>query len=104
MKKLAIGLPGGYNVSHPSGFKFAGGTISDIINALIPYVFGIVGFLLILFLVWGGFDWMTSGGNQEKIQKAKAKISGALIGFLIIFASYWVIQILEIIFGLQILT
>lgn len=103
MKPLALSFPGGYSISDPPGFKFAGGKIADVVNAVVPYVFGLVGFLLILYLLWGGFEWMTSGGNQENIQKAQAKITGALVGFLIIFAAYWIIQILETLLGVRLL-
>ncbi len=46
---------------------------------------------------------VSSAGNAEKTDKGKQAITGAIIGFVIIFASYWIIQIIEIITGVNIL-
>ena len=41
--------------------------------------------------------------NPEKAKKGKQAITAALIGFMIIFCSYWIIKIIEIITGVSIL-
>ena len=46
---------------------------------------------------------MASGGNVEQIDKGKQAISGAIIGFIIIFASFWIIQLIEKLTGIPIL-
>ncbi len=58
--------------------------IGRIINILLS-VLGIIFFVL---LVWGGFLWMTSAGNDEKVKKAKTLITDAVIGLIIILAAY----------------
>lgn len=83
-----------------SGFKFAGETIGDVISDLLPYLFVFAGLILLLYLIWGGFALMTSGGDPKAMDQAKGKITNAVIGFLIIFVSFWLIQILQTIFGL----
>lgn len=45
----------------------------------------VAGMFLLLYLLWGAFDWITSGGDKEKIEKAKNKITNALIGMGLIF-------------------
>lgn len=102
MKKLALGFPGGYSVEGPSGFKFAGGNLGSIINALIPYIFGMAGLALLVILIWGGFELMTSAGDPKKMQSAQGKLTNAVVGFIIIFVAYWLVQILEVIFGIKI--
>lgn len=103
MKKLALDLPGGYSVEEPEGFKFTGGTIGDVINALVPYIFALAGLILFIYLIISGFELLTSAGDPKKMESAKGKITNAVIGFIIIFIAYWLIQILEIIFGIEIL-
>ena len=78
-------------------------TLGDIISKLFPYVFVAAGLLLFGYLVMGGFELLTSGGNPEKVKSAQGKITSAIIGFLIIFVAYWLVQILEIIFGLELI-
>lgn len=84
-------------------FKFPEKKVGDIISALLPYLFTLAGLGLFLYLIIAGFGWMTSGGDPKKTQSAKDKLTNALVGFIIIFVAYWLILILEKIFGLEIL-
>jgi len=83
-------------------FKFADATLGKVISALLPYIFAISGLILFVLLIIGGFELLTSGGNPETVKKAQGRITSALVGFLIIFLAYWLTQILEVIFGIQI--
>lgn len=75
------------------GFKFASSTIGDILSALLPYIFAISGVLLLFFLVSGGIKLMTSRGDPKGIAQANSQIMFAVIGFLIVFAAYWITQL-----------
>lgn len=75
-------------------------SIGDIISALLPYLFVLAGLGLLVYLILGGFQLMASGGDPKAVDSAKGKITGAVIGFLIIFIAYWLVQILQVIFGL----
>lgn len=88
----------------PTGSLATAGSIGDIINILFPFIFAIAGLLLFVFLIMGGFQLMTAGGTPEKIKAGQGKITAAFIGFLIIFSAYWIIQILEKVFGISILS
>lgn len=44
--------------------------------------------LLLVFLIWGAIDWISSEGNQEKYENARKKITHALLGMAIL-ASVW---------------
>lgn len=83
------------------GFKFAGKKITDIISEFVPYIFTAAGFLLLIYLIYGGLQLMTSRGDPKAVGEAKGKITNALVGFLIVFISYWVVRGIGIIFGLQ---
>lgn len=78
-------------------------SIGDIFSAALNYIFIIAGLGLFVFLVIGGFELLTSAGNPEKIKAAQTKLTSAFIGFLIIFVSYWLVQIIEVVFGITIL-
>ena len=87
-------------------FKFSGeqGDIGSIVSSLLNYLFPLAGILLLLYLIYGGFSLMTSGGDPKAAQGAKSKITNAFIGFLIIFVSYWIVQILGTILGIEAIT
>lgn len=97
-------LPDGTKFEDPPGLKPEFTNLSSVVTQAIPIVFSIAGILLLAYLVWGGFDYLTSMGEPEKAEQGKAKITNALIGFIIIFAAYWLVQIVDYIFGLRVYT
>jgi hypothetical protein len=45
--------------------------------------------LLVLYqLIMGGFNWLTSGGDKGKIDQARSRIINAIVGIIIVAASY----------------
>ncbi len=93
-------LPGdsGESVTGPLPAKFT--NLASVVSNAIPFIFPIAGVLLLLYLVWGGFDILTSMGDAKKVEAAKGKVTNAIIGFLIIFFAYWIVQILDNVFRL----
>ena len=77
-----------------------GAQIGTIISAILPYLFPLAGLLLFLYLVFAGFQFLTSGGDPKKVEQAKQRLTNGIIGFLIVFISYWLVQIIARILGL----
>lgn len=75
-------------------------TLADVITAVISFVLPMAGILLFFYLVWGGFDFMLSDGEPEKIEAGKAKIRAALIGFFILIMSLLIVRLVSYIFKL----
>lgn len=51
----------------------------------------------------GGLNWISAGGDQGKIDKAKKQMTGAAIGLIIIAASYAITSIVGAVTGIEIL-
>lgn len=86
--------------------KFGGaGTngVALIITALLPYIYVAAGLLLLVTLIMGGLTLMTAAGDGNKIKAGYGQLTAALIGFIIIFVSYFVAQIIEIALGVKFL-
>jgi len=62
--------------------------IAGIINSLLT----LLGSLFIVLIIYGGFKWMTSGGNTEKVSEAKTTIKNSVIGVAIIVLSYVIVR------------
>ena len=73
-----------------------------IISEFLKYFFPFAGLALFVYLLIGGFTYLTSGGDQKAMEKAQGQITNAVIGFAIIFVAFWVVQIFEFIFGIQV--
>jgi amino acid transporter len=59
-----------------------------IIGNIIRAILGIVGSLALGVFILGGFFWVTSAGNEEKVKKGKDMILWASFGLAAIFFSY----------------
>ncbi len=79
------------------------GNIGEFITAVLPNIYIISGVILFILFIGAGFVIMTSSGDPEKQSKGMQALAASLIGFIIIFASYWIIQIVEILTGVPIL-
>jgi hypothetical protein len=99
---LYLTLPGGASFDNPEGFAFSSETkIGEIVTAFIPILMSLVGIILFLMLIAGGFTMLTAVGNPDKVKKGQVLITNAIIGFVIIFVAFWIMQILQIAFGLD---
>ena len=111
MSKLALDL-GGYKIDEDIGalagvkkltqWNFGALTEpADIINAVLPFVFVIAGLVLFVMFFFGGFTIFVSAGNPEKTKQGQQMMINALIGFAVIFAAYWIIELLEYSLGFK---
>jgi hypothetical protein len=56
------------------------------------FILGIVGALTLIMFIYGGFLWILSGGSSESVKKGKDVIVGSVVGLLIVFSSYMIIN------------
>lgn len=77
-----------------SGGSSAGpAAIGSIIGSIVG-LFLILSFVAtFLYMLLGGFDWITSGGDKAKLQSARDKITNALIGLIVVGASWAIMMI-----------
>ena len=75
--------------------------IGSIISSLVG-VFLILAFIsTLLYMLLGGLDWITSAGDKTKLQSARDKITNALVGMVVVGASWAVMMIAGSFFGLD---
>lgn len=67
-------------------------SLFNIFGIIIRTALGIIGSLTLLMLVWGGFLWLTSAGNPERVKKGTDTMLWATIGVIIVFSSYFVLS------------
>lgn len=83
---LPDALGGGMNPQPDAGSKILGNLISSFIGIALIGAF----LMAFVFLLLGGLQWITSGGDKNALEQARDKIMNAFIG-LIIVASTWAI-------------
>lgn len=91
----------------PGGGQFGGLTnitLQAIISAAIQFIFIITAIILLAVLLFGGITVMTSGGDKQKTASGQAAITAAIIGLLIVFGAWAIINLINLFFGVNILT
>ncbi len=74
-----------------AGFRTGGAPdIAGRVGQIIGIALSLVGVIFLVLMVYGGFMWMTAGGESEKVKKAKTLITNAVIGLIIITAAYMI--------------
>jgi hypothetical protein len=94
-------LPGSGDIPELEGFEFADdATLGDIISRLLPYLFVIAGLGIFGALIYSGFQLMISAGDPKRTEQAKGCLTSTVAGAVIIFVAYWLIRIIQHMFGL----
>lgn len=75
-------------------FGFGSVGISKFLSNLVALIYAMAMVVLIFMLIWGAWDWLTSGGDKEGLAKAKSKIINALIGIMLFAVAFAIIQVL----------
>jgi len=63
-------------------------SLESIIGKIINTILGFLGVILLGYLLYAGFLWMTSGGSDEGVKKARSMIKNAIIGLIVIVAAF----------------
>jgi len=74
------------NFRGEAGYGEAG--MENIIGTIIKIVLSLLGLIAVVLIIAGGFMWMTSGGNEEKIKNAKQLMGSAVVGLVIVLLAY----------------
>ena len=54
----------------------------------IKWALSFLGLVAVVMIIWGGFMWMTSAGNEERVRKAKDILKAAIIGMIVVLISW----------------
>ena len=63
-----------------------------VLGTVIKAALGIIGSITLLMLIWGGFQWLTSAGNPEKVKKGTQTMIWAAVGAFLVLSSYLIMS------------
>lgn len=83
-----------------------GATLGQLIGNFVTASIVIAGVVLLFFMVFGGFKMIQGAGNNNPQEAAQGKqaVTYAVIGFVLVFAAFWVIQLIELVTGQKFIT
>lgn len=76
------------NVGTAAGINSTNRTLPQIIGQIINIILGFLGIVLLLLVLYAGFLWMTAGGDDGQVKKARQYISNAIVGLIIVVAAF----------------
>lgn len=62
--------------------------LENIIATVIKMVLSLLAIVFIVLMIFSGYQWMTAGGNEETVEKAKNRIKNAIIGLIIVVMAF----------------
>jgi ABC-type multidrug transport system fused ATPase/permease subunit len=96
---INLAVPGGSGFENLTTLSFA-----DLISYAIQLILIVAAVLFFFLLVLGGIRWITSGGDKGQTEAARNQITAALVGLVIVFAAWAIVQLVETFFGVRILS
>lgn len=104
MKILSLTI-NGQQVQSPSGLN----TVNQVdIPHIIGYALDMLIFIAItfalIFLIWSGVQWILSGGDKQKVDAAKKRITLIIIGLVIVLGGVLILNLIGSVFGIDFTT
>jgi|GEM_PF-250630 len=75
--------------------------IRVIIARIIRIALGLVGLVMVIMFIYAGFLWMTAGGNEEQLGRAKKILINATVGLAIILSAYAIVWFVMRLLGVE---
>lgn len=80
-----------------------GQALAILLARLFRIVMVVGGLALLLFFAWGGLSWITAGGDKDKVEQARNRITNAIVGMAVLVATIAVAIVLSWLFGFNLL-
>lgn len=75
--------------------------INQVLSSIINIIMAVGGVIFLFMIVIGAFQWITSGGDKEAVQKARSRITNAIIGIAILALSFVIVNVIGQITGFK---
>ncbi|QQG44521.1 MAG: hypothetical protein HYW86_01230 [Candidatus Roizmanbacteria bacterium] len=76
-------------------------TIGDVVNRISQFLIPLAAVILFIVLVYGGYQFLLSQGNPEKVKSARAILTAGVIGFILLIISFTLVKLISFILGLD---
>jgi len=75
-------------------------SLGKIITTALSFLMPVAGIILLFVLISGGYDYMLSQGNADKMKSAQGKLTSGIVGFILLIISFLITRLIASIFGL----
>ncbi len=93
MNPCTSNIKGGFDIGSCFGFgKIT--SLGQLVSTLVPTIFSVAATAVVIYFLWGAFNFLKSGGNKEEVANARNMITHAIIGFIILMFAFLILQFL----------
>lgn len=81
-------------------------TFGSVVQVVVKNAFVLAGVISFVLLVFGGFGVIMAAGSGDtkSLEKGKQAITGAITGLIVVVCSLWIVQLIEKVTGISLLT
>jgi hypothetical protein len=93
-------------INIPNTFDSQFKNVGQIISYLLPNIIGAAAIVMFLLMIGAGFSMISTAGNEASAQdkaKAQAALTYSVIGFLLVVAAYFILQVVGAVLGVNFL-
>lgn len=93
-------LPGTENIQTDN----LGSGFAPLVGSILSFAMLIAALLVLFYLIWGAFEWITSSGDKGKLEKARQRMMGAVTGIIVLAAVTALFMIIQQFLGISVFT
>lgn len=101
MQYLALSVPTYGQIAPPAGVPSGGlGTLEKILQVGLTLAIILALVLTIFFIIFSGIQWITSGGDKQKLQNARNRLTYAIVGLIVVLLAIFIIRLIGGLFNI----
>jgi hypothetical protein len=101
MKSSLRAFSFGGELKNPTAYQANATGLSELLGNVVGAITAVAGLLLFVYLVFGGFKYITAGGDDKAIQEAKKMIMSAIVGLGIVVTAYMIARVAGTVLGID---
>lgn len=104
MQYLSLSVPKYGEIAPPSGVPSGGlGTLEKILQVGITLALILALVLTVFFIIFSGVQWITSGGDKQKLQNARNRLTYAIVGLIVVLLAIFLVRVIGGVFNVNLL-
>ncbi|RJO59371.1 hypothetical protein C4546_02415 [Candidatus Parcubacteria bacterium] len=88
----AAALALSFETDFAGSIGFTSTDLKQTVLNVISFVLGLLGLIAVIMILYGGFIWLTAGGNEDKVGSAKKIISAAIVGLIVVLLAWAIVN------------
>jgi len=90
------------NLREKKDYIAAANDFGEVFSGLLNSLLFVASLAAFAFMLWGALDWIMSGGDSGKVESARKKITGAVVGLVVLACVFAIFLVIQYILGIEV--